>query len=355
MSGVEDQEIHQFFRESAFPSEDCVSEILDLLARCDGLSIRAIEEQTNLRHGQIEKVLKLLSVENLAPVIKVGSQWRRTPVPYTMDHGIGHLTGQRVQEWAEVQAYLTDAGCKMSYLRRALDDANPAPCGKCTSCLGHPIVNVGVDAQLAHVSGRFLKQAEMVIIPRKQVAPSNDETARAFPTYQFPRLLKALAAQEGRVLSRWGDAGWGRSVLNGKHSNHFGDELVEATAEMIQQRWQPDPEPAWVCCVPSLNHPELVPNFTMRLAQRLGLPFVGCVEKASHNQSQKEQQNSFHQCQNLDGAFTINQPVPSGPVLLVDDIVDSRWTLAVMAALLQQAGSGVVFPVTLASTSVSDS
>jgi ATP-dependent DNA helicase RecQ len=56
----------------------------------------------------------------------------------------------------------------------------------------------------------------------------------------------------------------------------------------------------------------------------------------------------------LDGAFAIHQPVPNGAVLLVDDIVDSGWTLTVIAALLQQTGSGKVFPVALTSTSVKD-
>ena len=123
MSGVEDQDIHDFFRESAFPSEGHIIEILNALEQHDGLSTRGIEEKTNLRHGQIEKVLKLLTVENPAPVIKVGSQWRRTAVAYSIDHArIAHLTNQREQEWVEVQEYITDANCKMTYLRRALDD-----------------------------------------------------------------------------------------------------------------------------------------------------------------------------------------------------------------------------------------
>ena len=37
-----------------------------------------------------------------------------------------------------------------------------------------------------------------------------------------------------------------------------------------------------------------------------------------------------------------------GPVLLVDDILDSRWTFTVVAALLRLAGSGPVFPLALA-------
>ena len=348
MSGVEDQKIHEFFRESAFPTEAHVNEILNLLAESDGLSIRAIEEQTNLRYGQIEKVLKLLSVENPAPVIKVCSQWRRTAVHYAMDHArIAHLIVQREQEWTEVKAYLVDGGCKMSYLRRALDDLTTVPCGKCASCIGQSVVNVMVDAELTHRAASFLKQAEMVIKPKAQAA------AHAFVEYEFRgNLPQNRRAQEGRVLSRWGDAGWGNIVADSKHANYLGNDLVEAMADMIQQRWQPNPSPSWVCCVPSRNHPNLVPDFAKRLANRLGLPFVDAVAKVKDNQPQKNQQNRFHQCRNLDGVFEINQPVPTGSVLLVDDIVDSGWTLTVLAALLQQAGSGSVFPVALASTSV---
>lgn len=351
MSGVEDQDIHEFFRDAAFPSEAQVNEILLALENSDGLSLRSIEEQTNLRHGQIEKVLKLLSVENPAPVIKMGSQWRRTAEHYQMDHErIAHLTGQRVQEWQEVQDYLVETGCKMTYLRRALDDLEPTPCGKCASCIDQPVINQAIDPALAHRAGTFLKHAEMVIAPKAQVA------ANAFVEYGFRgNLPQNLRAQEGRVLSRWGDAGWGRMVADNKHAGRFSDDLVEAMAEMIQQRWSPEPAPQWVCCVPSRHHPELVPDFAQRLAIRLGLPFVDAVSKVKDNQPQKGQQNRFHQCQNLDGVFEITQYYADLPVLLVDDVVDSGWTLTVIAALLQQAGSGVVYPVALASSSVKDS
>ncbi|MFC3204069.1 RecQ family ATP-dependent DNA helicase [Alteromonas oceani] len=351
MSGVEDQDIHAFFRDSAFPTGQQVDEILNVLEQSDGLSLRNIEEQTNLRHGQIEKVLKLLSVENPAPVIKIGSQWRRTAEHYQMDHArIAHLTGQRVQEWQEVQSYIQDAGCKMTFLRRALDDHDPTPCGKCATCLEQAVIDVAVEPALVHRAGTFLEHAEMVIKPNVQVA------ANAFEEYGFRgNLPQQIRAQEGRVLSRWGDAGWGRTVADNKHDGRFCDDLVEATAEMIQQRWQPNPAPQWVCCVPSRNHPELVPDFAQRLAARLGLPFVDAVSKVKDNQQQKGQQNRFHQCRNLDGAFQVTQLYQGQPVLLVDDIVDSGWTLTVIAALLQQAGSGLVYPIALASSSVKDS
>ncbi|MDD2723428.1 MAG: helicase-related protein [Methylovulum sp.] len=348
MSGKEDHDIHEFFRHSAFPSEEQVNEILDILEQADGLSISGIEERTNLRQGQIEKVLKLLSVESPAPIIKLGSQWRRTSVTFVMDQQrITHLTQQREQEWDEIQQYLTHKSCLMSYLRQALDDTNVSDCGKCVSCLGQPVLEIVIDHMRTHNAASFLKHAEIPIEPRKQISQS-----KAFTIYKFPYRLGNLATQEGRVLSRWRDAGWGNLVADDKSNNHFRNELVDAVAEMIRQRWKPDPYPTWICCVPSMNHTRLVPDFAQRLATKLGIPFLNAVTKAKANQPQKTQQNSFHQCHNLDGVFAIHQPVPNGAVLLVDDIVDSGWTLTVIGALLQQAGSGMVFPVALASTSI---
>jgi len=161
---------------------------------------------------------------------------------------------------------------------------------------------------------------------------------------------QALRAEAGRVLSRWSDAGWGRLAADDKHTGRFRDELVDAAAEMILDRWRPEPFPEWVTCVPSLRHPELVPDFSKRLAGRLGLPFKDVVSKLKDNEPQKLQNNSWHQCRNLDGAFGIKKGVAETPVLLVDDMVDSRWTVTVIAALLRQAGSGPVFPVALATT-----
>lgn len=350
LSGREDDDIHAFFRNSAFPDEQHVLSILDALADSDGLTTRAIENSVNLRMGQIEKALKFLSVDNPAPVVKEGGTWMRTPVPYQMDHErIHHLTGQREQEWHEVQSYIDASDCKMLFLARTLDDPEPRACGRCTSCLGRPVVPEGFSHAYAVAAARFLRHSEFPLENNKQVAQG------AFPHYGFRGNLPLnLRAETGRVLSRWGDAGWGRMVADQKHAGRFGDDLVMAMAEMIRERWQPQPAPAWVTCIPSRNHPELVPDFSRRLAQRLGVPFHAAVVKVRDNQAQKLQQNRFHQCRNLDGVFAVVDPIPAGPVLLVDDIVDSGWTLTVVCALLRQAGCAAVWPVALAASSAGD-
>jgi ATP-dependent DNA helicase RecQ len=163
------------------------------------------------------------------------------------------------------------------------------------------------------------------------------------------KIPEALQAEEGRALSLWRDAGWGQLVAHGKYqTNRFADELVAACVEMLQT-WSPDPAPQWVTCIPSLNHPELVPDFAARLATALGLPFVPCIEKARANSQQKFMENSYQQVRNLDGAFNINlEPKDYQPCLLVDDMIDSGWTFTVASALLRQVGCTKVYPMALA-------
>ena len=356
MSGSEDGDIHSYFRRTAFPSLDDVQRLLAALDGADGLSLEKLEKEANLPQKRIEHVLKYLRTESPSPVIAIGKTWFRAPVHYQMDlEHIRKITEIREREWSEINEYIGTSVCLMLFLRNALDDSSQVPCGKCENCIAQPVLTKSFDQELGIKATQFLRRSEEIIKPRKQIAASNDEAVRTFVEYDFPRNLGNLIAQEGRVLSRWGDAGWGRTVADNKHEGRFCDDLVEATAEMILQRWQPNPAPQWVCCVPSRNHPELVPDFARRLAARLGLPFVDAISKVKDNQQQKGQQNRFHQCRNLDGAFQVTQLYQGQPVLLVDDIVDSGWTLTVIAALLQQAGSGLVYPIALASSSVKDS
>ena len=93
------------------------------------------------------------------------------------------------------------------------------------------------------------------------------------------------------------------------------------------------------------------PRHAARLARALDLPFEEAVVKVKDNEEQKAQQNRYCQCRNLDGVFAVRDGMPPGPVLLIDDVVDSAWTLTVVSMLLRRAGSGPVWPMALASAS----
>ncbi|MCG2419364.1 RecQ family ATP-dependent DNA helicase [Aequorivita sp. F47161] len=350
LSGQEDAEVHQYFRDSAFPPEETVESILQALEDHDGLSIPKLQEVLNIKYGQITQTLKYLSVDDPSPIIYERPQWKRSAVDYTMDtEKIERLTNQRIVEWNTVQDYINTEACLMTFLQRELDDPNMAPCGKCANCIGSVIVPNIVSLDNIIEASIYLKHSEFDILPRKQLARN------ALPEYDWHGNLRAdLQAETGKALSRWGDAGWGKMVADDKHIGHFRDELVDAMYEMIVDRWEPVPFPEWITCIPSKRHPELVPNFAKRLAEKLGIPFLPIIVKVKDTEPQKEQENSFHQCHNLDGVFQINGEVKNKPVFLLDDAVDSRWTFTIATTLLRKNGSGLVYPVALTSTSVSE-
>ena len=118
--------------------------------------------------------------------------------------------------------------------------------------------------------------------------------------------------------------------------------------------WAPQPAPVWVTCIPSRRHPNLVPDFARRLAVALRLPFHPVLEKTDERPAQKQMANSSQQARNVDGSLRIQRNVPAGPMLLVDDRVDSRWTLTVAAYLLTAQGTAPVYPLALASTANAD-
>ena len=352
LSGEKDEEITNYFIETAFPPEAHNQKVLDALNQAeDGLSVLMLEEKLNLTRGQINKVLTLLSIETPSPVKKIQSEkttkYYATPINYQTDtEKIARLTEIRYQEQARMRDYIHSQECLMQFLRKELDDPNPGPCGKCAICLGKPLFSEKISSKVVKKVEQFLRTSAQIIEPRKEW-PKN---ANALLTCNFKgKISKDLQAEIGRSLSLWNDSGWGKFVKKGKYEDHhFEDKLVQATYDMIQ-RWQPQPFPTWVTCIPSLKRPELVPNFAQRLARKLGLPFVPCIIKIRQTSRQKEMSNSYQQAHNLDGAFKVyNWEGIRGNVFLVDDIVNSKWTFTVVTALLRNAGSGKVFPLALA-------
>lgn len=347
--GEEDDNIVDFFIRNAFPPQQNVAAILEELEHSEeGLSIRSMESKLNLRKGQIGKAVKFLTVESPSPIVKVGSKWRvtATAANYIIDQEyVQQITEIRQAEQSQMQDYMDHTGCLMAFLQRSLDDPNPQNCGKCRNCNPELLLPESYDDDLANQAAIFLKRSYQTIAPRKQWPSCNP-----MPVYNFTgRIGEELRASEGRALSLWRDAGWGQLVAQRKYEDEFySDDLVNACAEMLAE-WKPDLHLEWITCIPSFNHPDLVPDFARRLAETLGLPYVACIEKVKTNSQQKHMENSFQQTRNLDGVFRVNPFTQlSAPCLLVDDVIDSGWTLTVAAALLRQEGCSGVYPMALA-------
>ncbi len=347
LSGDEDQDITQYFIQTAFPPEADAALILDVLNQAEeGLSLRMLQRQVNLPYLRLEKIMKQLAVLTPSPVVKRRSRWYRSPVPYVRDQQrIDQLTALRLAEQTQMSEYLSSQECLMAFLQKALDDPQATACGRCAPCVGKPLRSASFSTEKAQQAVQFLRRTEQVIAPRRQW-PLDAMAALGWTGY----IPWAWRAEPGRALCRWGDAGWGELVRLGKQQEgRFDQKLLEAAAEMVKTRWRPEPFPTWVTYVPSLRTPKLVLDFAQRLANKIGLPFVPCIKKIRETEPQKLMRNSYQQARNLVNAFQVESwEGIAGPVLLVDDIVDSRWTFTVMSALLKSAGSGPVFPLALA-------
>ncbi len=343
LAGDEDKDITSFFIDSAFPSEQEVRMILDALERHPrGLSLPEMEGQVNLSHGRIEKTVLLLALESPAPIVKQGAKWQLTAARLSggLWERAERLTALRRAEQAQMQAYIGLKSGHMAFLIRALDGA---PGQETAPPL--PPLPTRVDQARVREAVAFLRRTSLVIEPRKQWP------AGGLSRYGVNGRIRAdERAERGRALCVWRDAGWGELVFQGKYrERRFSDQLVGACVKMLED-WRPAPPPAWVACIPSLRHPDLVPDFAQRLAAALELPFAYVLTPTEQRPEQKAMANSAQQARNLDGALTITGTVPSGAVLLIDDMVDSRWTLTVAAWLLRTHGSGPVRPLALALT-----
>tara|TARA_B100000446_G_scaffold188233_1_gene221580 strand:+ start:17553 stop:19646 length:2094 start_codon:yes stop_codon:yes gene_type:complete len=353
MQGEEDARIQGFFIRNAFPCDQDVTQMLSVLEDHDGLKKSAMERYTNLSSGNIEKVLKFLSVEDPSPIYKDGATYSRTAIEYQLPHErIERLSTIKAAEWEQLQNYHRSSDCLMKFLADALDDQYASDCGKCANCLPAEKLDETIPHKVIVAASEFMKRRYVRIKPRKQFGASGDLALSAFSTYKFPYRDKALCAEEGLALSRWRDGIWGDLVANGKKANEFSDELIAPMVKMI--RTMPlHQQPTWLTYVTSLRHPELVKRFAHKLAAALGVHCSDAVQMAELRPQQKEMENSYRRSENLDGAFALDLgQVYSDPVFLLDDAVDSGWTLAVVSALLKRAGAGNVYPIALTSTSV---
>jgi ATP-dependent DNA helicase RecQ len=348
LSGGDDREISDYFIETAFPSEPDVVAIVNALEQSEnGLNMAELEAKVNLPRFRIERVLKTLAVETPAPLARLEQRWITTTHRYDPARRwrlVEQLTGLRRAEQEQMDAYRNHKGCLMEFLARSLDDPGAKPCGNCAFCQGKPDVLRDVPSEPARAAAAFLRGASIPIEARKMWQTG------ALPTFGWKGRIKAeLMAESGRALCILGDSGWGELVRRGKYSEgEFVDDLIEGL-DVLFRGWQPNPRPTWLTCVPSVGHTELVMDLAKRAAARLSLPFIPAVRKVKANKPQKGMENGWQQAHNLDGAFVIDcWKGISGPVLLIDDIVDSRWTFTIVAALLRQAGSGPVFPLALA-------
>jgi ATP-dependent DNA helicase RecQ len=350
LPGREDEEIWRYFASLAFPPEDRVREVLRVLADAGGpLSTPALESRVELSRSRLEMMLKVLDVDGAVRRVKGG--WESTGRPWVYDEErYARVAKLRGEEQQAMREYLTTSTCRMEYLRRELDDPDATPCGRCDTCAGAVYPDT-VSAEALDTAGRALRRPGVEVEPRAQ-----------WPTGMAAAgvgLSGRIAATErpdpGRALGRMSDLGWGprlRAVL--AEDGEVPDDLVRGVVEVLTA-WGWARRPAGVVAVPSATHPRLVSSLAAAIARIGRLPLLGSLERSGTDPGPGSRVNSARRLAALHGAFAVPPALADAlgeldgePVLLVDDRVDTRWTLAVTARELRRAGAGPVLPLVLA-------
>ncbi len=340
LSGEEDTDITGYFIRSAFPTRHEVAEVLAALEdEPDGLSVQELTHRANISPGRIRSTLKLLSLESPAPIALDGRRWQLVATELTdaFWERVERLTDLRYREQAQIQEYVNLPAGHMEFLIEALDGESSA----FTPPRIEPLSST-VNPRLVREAVAFLRRTNLQIEPRKRWPAGGRRGVQ-----QSLVIPEDCQAKPGRALCLWGDAGWGKLVRHGKYQNQrFAEELVDACAKLVRE-WMPVPAPTWVTAIPSRRRPTLVPDFAERLARALNLPFHVVLGRTQDHQEQKEMENSAYQARNVWESLAVSSAPPAGPVLLVDDIVDSGWTMTVAAYKLRSDGSDEVFPMAL--------
>ena len=337
LCGEEDEHINQYFINSAFPTEKDMNIVVDFITDNPGKSISEIKGALNIRANRVEKTLKYLTVgddiytedvNRKKSYYKSAKKWKPD-----LERSEG-ITAIRYKELQDMDEFTKQKGCYMKYIAEKLDDVNAKVCGKCSNC-GGLLFDERVGAETVQRAQQFIKSKFGVIEPRKQFP---DKT-KIKSEFQF---------KDGIVLSNYADAGYGLAVQKGKYvDGYFADELVDASAKILSE-FIKNNNIEWITPVTSKRHPKLVPDFAKRLADRLCIGYFEGIKKLDAEE-QKKFENSDGQYKNANDSFEIIQ-VKKENILLVDDMVDSRWTFTVCAMKMREMGSGDIYPFALANT-----
>ncbi|MCM1083732.1 MAG: RecQ family ATP-dependent DNA helicase [Clostridium sp.] len=341
--GSEDEEISNYFIDSAFPTEKAMDAVIHLLSENQGLKMADFEKYLNMKRAGIEKCIKYLLVNG--DIYKDGSQYYKTLKPWEPDlEKSEEITVIRKNELKQMNEFVDISDCYMKYIANALDDSKAEPCGCCANCKGQnlfavePLMDDVTRAQL------FIKNDFNIIEPRKKwpaTIKNSDKNT----------ILSEQLCEQGRVLSNYGDAGWGKHVADCKYKiGAFDEQLVDASVELLNA-FVAENEIKWVTSIPSLRRPKLVRDFAISISDKLGLPYVDSLIKKDNSQCQKELHTSYLQYKNANDTFDVlSEKILGENVLLIDDMVDSRWTFTVCGYKLRSNGCGKVYPFALANT-----
>lgn len=345
LPGVEDRDIWHYFATASMPDQERAERVIAALADSP-VSTPALEAMVDIRRTPLELLLKVLDVDGA--VRRVQGGWIATGDPWTYDRErYERIAAERLVEQGSMIEYQRTDECRMAFLQRSLDDDTAVACGRCDNCAGTWFpTEIGKTASAAATES--LDRVGVVIEPRR-MWPTGAERLGVPVKGRIPAEEQA---GEGRALARLTDLGWGGTLrtlfASGVPDAAITPEVLTACVRVLAG-WGWSERPVVVVAMPSRSRPLLVDSLARGLAEIGRLPYAGALAYVGAGPTGQPGGNSAFRLAGVWDRFSAEGlEVPAGPVLLVDDQVDSRWTLTVAARVLRQAGASEVLPFVVA-------
>ncbi|WP_460825898.1 RecQ family ATP-dependent DNA helicase [Nostocoides australiense] len=349
LPGPEDQDIWRYFASVSMPREEQADAVLRALAEAGRpLSTAALETIVDIRRTRLELLLKVLDVDGA--VTRLSGGWTSTGVPWTYDGDrYAWVAAQRQAEQEQMLAYERGSECRMAYLQRALDDPSAADCRRCDNCAGVWFPTDIPDRVIGAARER-LDRVGVVIEPRAMWPTGMDRLGVPVKG----KIAPAEQASEGRALARLSDLGWGqrlRPLL--QHDGPVPPEVLRGVVEVLKG-WGWARRPVAVMSVPSRARPQLVGSVAAGIAEIGRLTYLGELALVDGGPTGEAGGNSAFRLAGVWERLAIGADLAAsirsldGPILLVDDYVNSRWTVTEAARALRVSGADEVLPLVLA-------
>lgn len=353
LPSTQDLHIWRYFASLSFPSEPDVKVVLNALTGSgEPISSHVLETRVNLSRGKLEYMLKVLDVDGV--VRRVPKGWVATGQPWRYDtERYERVKAARAAEQDTMLDYISTKTCRMEFLRRQLDDDRAIPCGRCDSCTG-AFLSDSLSAETLAALDAYLDRTGVPIAPRA-MWPTG---LPALGINLKGRISSSECAVDGRAIARLTDIGWGERL---------GDLLELATSETptpeafligavrVLKDWVDigNPQPKAVVYIQSHQRTNMVQTLAHYIAVAFRVPLLGQVAATQLPQKAKAS-NSAQRIVDLDDRFTLPPEVVAAcaknetGVYLIDDVVDTGWTMTLVARALRHAGALFVVPFALA-------
>ena len=351
LPGSEDSDIWEYFATSSMPAEGPAKAVLAELSDGSVLSTGALESRVNLKRSPLELLLKVLAVDGA--VERVAGGWRGTGQPWSYDRErYERIAAARVREQQAMLDYERTSGCRMEFLSHQLDDPAAAPCGRCDNCAGGWFAD-DIAAEATADAGQALGRVGVEIDPRGMYPSGMDRLGVAVKG----KIKPDAAVSSGRALARLTDLGWGGRLREifaaGAPDQPVDQALLQACVSVLAQ-WGWAERPVAIVSVPSRSRPQLVGSLAQGLSGLGRIPYLGALQLPHGGPAGGPGGNSAYRLAAVWNQFAVPAEGAAwfaanpGPVLLVDDFADSRWTLTEAGRTLRQAGASAVLPFVLA-------